>query len=106
MKCRVCDKDKKEFKWRNGLQGGQCKKNDEGRLVDFGKKGKKYKDVSCLLFTDGERTWRGVINKIIPDKCYYHGPSVSLIGKKKKQKKKSTLKCILIVLGTTNVLHL
>ena len=53
--------------------------------MDFGKKGKKYKDVSCLLFTDGERTWRGVINKIIPDKCYYHGPSVSLIEKKEKE---------------------
>ena len=79
LKCRVCSKGKKDYKWQGGLFGGECGKgrNQEGRLVDFDNKGKNGENVSCLHFSDGIRSWRGAIDKTIEDKCYFNMPSVS-----------------------------
>ena len=62
--------DYDEDQWIGGLLGGECDANEEGTLIDFNSKG-KY-EVSCMHFTDGQTSWRGVVDKIVQEKCYFH----------------------------------
>ena len=83
LKCHVCGKApitwRKDvvlsLKWSNKLFGNECEDaNDGGILIDFENNSKEK--VSCLHFTDGQRSWRGIVEGEIKPKCFYHGSKV------------------------------